>query len=304
MKGAHNRALHRFAVLTASCTFLLVIAGALVTSNDAGLAVPDWPLSYGSLMPPMVGGIFWEHGHRMIAASVGLLTVVLAVWLWRSEPRRWVRRLGFTALGLVILQGVLGGITVRFFLPAPVSVAHATLAQLFFCFAVSLALVTGGWWQSELPQRVDSESPRVRTLAVLTLAAIFLQLVLGAAFRHNALSILPHAVWAFGVVLLAGWTSRALRTRYADIPALRQTGALLSALVGLQLLLGGATYWVVVATRDLPPPVPLRVWITASHVAVGALAMASSVLLALCCFRFVRPAGALERASGTQEVSA
>ncbi len=110
--------LHRFAVFTAACTFLLLVAGALVTSNDAGLAVPDWPLSYGSVAPPMVGGIFYEHSHRVMATFVGILTIVLAVWLWRSEPRRWVRRLGLIALGAVIAQGVLGGLTVVFFLPA------------------------------------------------------------------------------------------------------------------------------------------------------------------------------------------
>ncbi len=115
----------------------LLIAGALVTSNDAGLSVPDWPLSYGSLLPPMVGGIFYEHGHRMIASFVGLLSIVLAVWLWRVESRRlgerWLRWLGVAALGAVVAQGMLGGITVLFFLPPAVSSAHATLAQLFFC---------------------------------------------------------------------------------------------------------------------------------------------------------------------------
>src|ERR1022692_3543136 len=130
---AVNQGLHRFAVFTTACTFLLLMAGALVTSNDAGLAVPDWPLSYGSLTPPMVGGIFYEHGHRMIAAFVGMLSVVLAAWLWRVESRRWVRWVGVAAVGAVVAQGILGGITVLFFLPPPVSAAHATLAQLLFC---------------------------------------------------------------------------------------------------------------------------------------------------------------------------
>ena len=105
---------HRFAVFTAACTFLLLIAGALVTSNDAGLSVPDWPLSYGSLTPPMVGGIFYEHGHRMIASFVGLLSIVLAIWLWRvvapgPENQRWLRWLGVAALCAVVAQGLLGG---------------------------------------------------------------------------------------------------------------------------------------------------------------------------------------------------
>ena len=123
--------LHRFAVATAGATLLLIVAGALVTSNEAGLAVPDWPLSYGTWMPPMVGGIFYEHGHRMIGASVGLLTIILALWLWRAERRSWLRRLGFIGVAAVVLQGVLGGITVLYLLPWPVSVGHASLAQLF-----------------------------------------------------------------------------------------------------------------------------------------------------------------------------
>src|ERR1700686_3789073 len=180
------RNVHRFAVFTACCTFLLLIAGALVTSNDAGLSVPDWPLSYGSLTPPMVGGIFYEHGHRVIAACVGLLRVVLAVWLWRVETRRWVRWLGVAAVGAVIAQGILGGITVLFFLPAPISAAHATLAQIFFCTVVSIALFTSAWWQREQPMVVDRPGVPIFSICIATAGATLLQLVLGAAFRHKA----------------------------------------------------------------------------------------------------------------------
>jgi len=300
MNGARNQALHRFAILTAACTFLLVIAGALVTSNDAALAVPDWPLSYGSLAPPMVGGILYEHSHRVIAGCVGILALVLAVWLLRREPRRWVRRLGLASFGLIVTQALLGGIAVRFYLPKPISVAHASLAQLFFCFTVTLALVTHSWWQSKLPQLEDSDSPPARTLAVLTVAAMFVQLILGAAFRHNGLGILPHVVWAFGVVFLAGWTSRAMRKRYPQVPPLRRAGALLSALVGAQVVLGGGTYWAVMAAREFPQPMPLQVWLTVAHVALGALTLVASVLLALCCFRLLTPAGAFELASKTE----
>jgi heme A synthase len=124
--------LHRFAVLTAGSTFLLIVAGGLVTSTGSGLAVPDWPLSYGTLFPPMVGGILYEHTHRVVAAFVGLLTAVLAAWLWKCEPRRWVRNLGFVSLAAVVLQGILGGLTVLYRLPTPISVIHACLAQTFF----------------------------------------------------------------------------------------------------------------------------------------------------------------------------
>ena len=151
--------LHRFAVSTAGATLLLIVAGALVTSNQAGLAVPDWPLSYGTWMPPMVGGIFYEHGHRMIGASVGLLTIILALWLWRAERRSWLRRVGFIGVAAVVLQGVLGGITVLYLLPWPVSVGHASLAQLFFCLTVSLALFTSQGWQEEKPPLAEEGVP-------------------------------------------------------------------------------------------------------------------------------------------------
>ena len=143
--------LHRFAKFVAGCTVLLLLAGSLVTSTDSGLAVPDWPTTYGWNMftfPPSmwVGGIFYEHGHRLIASGVGFLTIVLAAWLWLEDPRRWMRRLGATALGTVIVQGVLGGITVLYFLPAAVSTAHAGLAEIFFCLTIAIALFTSPGW--------------------------------------------------------------------------------------------------------------------------------------------------------------
>jgi heme a synthase len=144
----YGRALHRFAVFLACWTFLLIIAGALVTSNDAGLSVPDWPTSFGSWykIPKLVGGVRFEHTHRMIAQVAGLLTIVLAVWTWRREKRRWLRVLGWAALGTVIAQGILGGMTVLFYLPPAVSSAHAALAQTFFCIAVAMAVFTGRKW--------------------------------------------------------------------------------------------------------------------------------------------------------------
>jgi len=282
-------ALHRFAVFTAACTFLLLVAGALVTSNDAGLAVPDWPLSYGSVAPPMVGGIFYEHTHRVMATFVGILTIVLAVWLWRSEPRRWVRRLGLIALGAVIAQGVLGGLAVVFFLPVPISVAHACLGQIFFGTIVGLALFTSQWWQSALPRVADSGSPRLRSLTVWTVAAIFVQLMLGAAFRHKGFGIVPHLAGAAVVTLLVLWTAGAARRRYRNDAALGRCRRLLHALIGLQLLLGGAAWWSRLAARAFPQPIPAMVWLTVGHTVVGALTLAAGVLTALVCFRILQP---------------
>src|SRR4051812_28495774 len=160
----YNSWLHRYTLVVAICTLFLVVAGGLVTSNDAGLSVPDWPLSYGKLMPKMEGGIFFEHGHRMVATTVGLLTIILAVWLWKSESRCWMRRLGWAALAAVIAQGLLGGMTVIFMLPKPVSISHACLAQLFFSTTVLIALFTSRSWQRQWPAVEDSGSPTLRAL--------------------------------------------------------------------------------------------------------------------------------------------
>src|SRR5690348_3712572 len=147
----YNRALHRFATFVALWTFVLIVAGALVTSNDAGLSVPDWPTSFGSLykLPPMVGGVKYEHGHRMFAEFIGLLIIVMAVWTQRIEPRKWMRVLGWTALGAVIGQGILGGLTVLKFLPWSISTAHATLGQTIFALTVAMALFTSKSWLQE-----------------------------------------------------------------------------------------------------------------------------------------------------------
>src|ERR1700741_4776167 len=193
---SENIWLHRYALVTAVATFFLIIAGALVTSNDAGLAVPDWPLSYGKLMPPMEGGIFYEHGHRMVATTVGILTIGLVIFLFCAEPRRWLRRLGLIAVGAVILQGVLGGMTVIFMLPKPVSISHACLAQLFFSTTVLMALFTSAEWRRELPMVEDSGAPSLHALAITVPAFVLAQLALGAAARHKALGVLPHVIGA------------------------------------------------------------------------------------------------------------
>jgi cytochrome c oxidase assembly protein subunit 15 len=303
-----NQNVHRFAVFTACCTFLLLVAGALVTSNDAGLSVPDWPLSYGSLAPPMVGGIFYEHGHRMIAAFVGMLSIILAAWLHRVEPRAWVRWVGITAVGAVIAQGILGGITVLFFLPAPISAAHATLAQIFFCTIVSIALFTSAWWERQSPASgpasVDHGEPRVHTIAAATVALTLVQLVLGAAFRHKGFGIIPHLIGAVVVTGMIFWLAGVLRRRFGGIPVLRGSARALHALIGLQLLLGGAAWWSRVYARQFPQPIPVMVTLTVLHTVSGALVLATTVLVTLACYRLVASPGTLAvRVSASGESS-
>src|SRR6201991_2266456 len=183
-----SKGLNRFAILVACATFFLIIAGALVTSNDAGLATEDWPLSNGQVFPEMVGNLFWEHGHRMVATTVGMLTIALLIFILVKEKRTWVRKLGVFALLAVIAQGWLGGLTVKLMLPLAVSTAHATLAQLFFCITVSLAVFTsrGGIaaqpWPEEKTGQEKANVP-LRYLCTAALVTIFLQLILGATLR-------------------------------------------------------------------------------------------------------------------------
>ena len=286
-----SRWLHRFAVLTAACTWVLIWAGGLVTSTESGLAVPDWPLSYGMLMPPMVGGIFYEHGHRMVATFVGTLTVILAVWLWRAETRRWVRRLGAAALAMVITQGVLGGITVIFLLPTPVSVAHATLAQTFFSVIVLLAYATSREWE-QAAEEPDPSAPSLRVVAAVATTAVYLQLVLGAAVRHTGSALaIPDFPLAFGglipplegfsvaihfahrlfAVVVTGsivWLVARIWLRHRDDRRFTRLAVLISGLVLLQLVLGGTIVW---TSRAVFP--------ATAHVANGALLLAMTWLV-------------------------
>ena len=185
----YNSGLFRFAVITAVSTFLLIFLGGLVTSTGSGLSVPDWPTTYGENMftypiDKWVGGIKYEHGHRLFASFVGLLTLILAVWLGIKEKRKWVRVLGLTALGLVVAQGILGGITVIFLLPTSVSVAHGMTAQIFFCIISSIALFTSQWWFRQ--ETIENHAIKRHTVFALTASAfVFLQLLFGAILRHT-----------------------------------------------------------------------------------------------------------------------
>jgi cytochrome c oxidase assembly protein subunit 15 len=297
-----NPWLHRYAVLVAACTLALVVAGALVTSNGAGLSVPDWPLSYGKLMPVMQGGVLYEHGHRMVATTVGILTIVLAIWLWESEKRRWLRNLGWIALGAVILQGVLGGLTVLFLLPKPVSVGHACLAELFFATMVSIAVFTSPGW-ARGPQLVDdSGRPHVRTLALAAPIAVFCQVALGAAARHQAIGILPHVLGALVVSLIVLYTAIVILTQYPGHPALGRVARNLIAITAFQVLLGISAYLSRIITSEAVRPVPVMVGFTVAHVAMGALTLAASVVLAIQVYRHVRPVPA-EGVAGVAAIS-
>jgi heme a synthase len=291
LETPYHRGLHRVAVFLACWTFLLIIAGALVTSNDAGLSVPDWPTSFGSWykIPHLVGGVQFEHTHRMIAQVAGVLTIVLAIWTWRSEKRRWMRILGFSALGTVIAQGVLGGLTVLYFLPPLVSSAHALLAQTFFCLAVAMAMFTGRKWVEEQPCiEFDQRRPSLFTLTLLSILVLYVQLILGAMFRHHGLSWWPHVVHAAVVSFVLSWTAIRALSVYAHIEAVRRPAIAMLALVITQLCLGFAAFLTRVAWgKDAVQPELPMVVSTVAHVAVGALLLATAVILAIQVWRHV-----------------
>jgi len=296
---------HRFAVVTAGATLVLIFVGALVTSTGSGLAVPDWPLSFGQVFPPMVGGVLFEHGHRLMAACVGLLTVTLLVLLSQWEPRARVRWLARGAVLTVLLQGTLGGVTVLLRLPLAVSVTHACLAQAFLCLVMALAVCTAPGWQERPASWVEQQQPTLRVLTALTAGMVYLQLILGALMRHMGAGLaIPdfplalgrlvpplespavvvhfvHRLGAAAVVLCVGWTVARILSRYRAERRLLHPALLLVGLVLLQLTLGALTIW----TRRAVLPMT-------AHVAVGAAVLATSVVIMLRAARLiVAPAG-------------
>jgi cytochrome c oxidase assembly protein subunit 15 len=314
--------LHRFAKLLAASTVVLILAGSLVTSHDAGLSVPDWPTSYGWNMftfPPSmwVANIFYEHGHRLVASTVGFLTIIMAVWLWLAEPRRWLRWFGVAALGAVIAQGILGGITVLFFLPAAVSTAHAGLAEIFFCMTVAIALFTSPGWVAGDAAPVDDS--RLRRLATATTVLIYSQIIIGAAMRHTGAGLaIPDFPWMFGRIVPDHWSpaiavhfahrigalvvtcailasAAYVRSQQPDRRELTRPASLLAALVVIQLTLGALT----VLSQRNP-------WINSFHVVGGALVLTTSLVLTLRCWRvrFARTQSAPRQEHAIAAVSA
>jgi cytochrome c oxidase assembly protein subunit 15 len=290
-------ALRLYARFVALSTAVLIFAGGLVTSTGSGLSVPDWPNTYGWFMftfplEKMVGGIRYEHSHRLIASTVGFLIVVLAAWLWRSEPRAWVRRLGYIALGAVITQGILGGITVLWYLPDPISIAHASLAQLVFCLTTAIALFTSvGWTRTDL---LAADDGVMRKLTIVTTAWIYVQILVGATMRHTDAGLaIPDFPLAFGHVIPPQWDAKiaihfahrvgALIASLLIIataghvfyhhrrrPALVRPAMLLLILLSVQIALGA--YTVLTARNYI---------INSLHVVTGASVLVTSLVLAL-----------------------
>jgi heme a synthase len=287
MTTTYHPSVHKFAIFVVCWTILLLIAGALVTSNEAALSVPDWPLSYGTLTPPMVGGIRFEHSHRVIAAVLGLLSVALAVGVWAKDERCWLRWFSVIAVAGIGAQAVLGGEVVRQLLHYWLPVIHACFAQIVFAALLSIAVFTSRWWMSDQPQVEDTGSPSIHSLAIANAAVIYLQVILGAGFRHKEIPVWPHMLGALIVLGMVIWLAAVLRRRFEKSAAISKTRILLHAILGTQLLLGLGAYWSRLTTADAPQPMPLMVTLTVLHTVVGAILFGVSILIVLLCYRLV-----------------
>jgi cytochrome c oxidase assembly protein subunit 15 len=292
----------------ACATFVVITAGALVTSNDAGLSVPDWPTSFGYLVkvPHFVGGVRYEWSHRMVAGTLVSLTLGIAIWTLLVEKRRWLRWLAVGAFCTVIAQATLGGLTVLFFQPPWLSTAHATVAQTFFCIAVSIALFTGRKWVEEQPRvEFDLRRPSLATLTWLSIFVLYVQLALGGMFRHHGMSWWPHVLNAVLVSLVLSWTAVRAISVYSNVGAVRRPAIIMLGLLITQLCLGFTAFLTRVAwgKNAVQPELPM-VASTVAHVAVGALLLATTVVLAIQVWRHV-PAAVEERVPRAQhDVSA
>lgn len=284
-----SKRLHRLALVNAAATFPLLFIGGLVTSKGAGLAVPDWPTTFGYNMflypwSKMIGDIFYEHSHRLVASGVGLLTILLAFSLWFYEPRRWLRWLGAAALGLVMTQGIIGGLRVVL-LEETLAILHACLAQAFFALTVSLVFFTSREWAEE-PERVEpSDAARLQRLSVLVTALIYLQGAFGAVLRYTGAGLYYHLFFAVLVTLHVALLATRISRFHRGQSRLLRPAIFLGALLIMQLALGLGSYLVKftpLATVFSPLSIVI---LRTTHVVTGALMLVTSLVLILRSYR-------------------
>lgn len=283
----------RFSLFTVVMTVLLISWGGFVTSINAGMAFPDWPSSMGSYNWINPVDQWWtitpylaEHGHRLIASLVGALTVILAVWTWRSDPRRWMRTLGWGALALVIVQGVLGGLRVLW-ISLDFAVVHACAAQIFFAMLVAMTLFTTDTWRTQSGVLPDTHAAtRLRRLSHVTTAVIYLQIVLGALLRHpggglDGVFAAIHVTGAFVVVGLVMSVFIVAQKHFAHKSTVQWAVGSLLGTVGLQFALGLAAF--VLMLYEAPQGIRsgLQIALTVAHLVVGALLFAAAVVTSL-----------------------
>jgi cytochrome c oxidase assembly protein subunit 15 len=282
---------HRLAILTTCATFPLLFIGGLVTGKGAGLAVPDWPTTFGYNMflypwSQMVGPVFYEHSHRLVGSFVGLCTIFLALALWLKESRRWLRWLGLVALAMVIVQGVLGGLRV-ILIDHTLAIVHAALAQAFFAFTVCLTVVTSRSWHAHNHDLALADGGKLFRLSLITVVMIYAQIIFGAVLRHTGERLDLHLVFALLLAVHVVLLLRRISRTHADRSQMFRAAATLAALLALQLALGLGAYLAKFTTL-LRLPTEATVYITTIHLIVGALMLAAGAVLALQIFRLSR----------------
>lgn len=284
--GANLRWSNRAALALSVATLLLILVGGLVTNTGSALAVPDWPTTFGHnifLYPwsEMVGGIFYEHSHRLLGSLVGLLTIGLAILLWMTDQRGWLRWLGLVAVLLVGIQGLLGGLRVVFVNDA-LALIHGPLAQLFFALTVGFALFTSKEWAEDLGG--DGSTSSLRWLGALTTGAVFLQIVFGALLTHRG-RLDAHLFGAAALLILVPLFGIKVLREYRDGSRLTRQAIGMKALFAIQLFLGLGAYLVRFTGAGLPVGGFLAIALPVSHRLVGALLFGASLALTLKLFR-------------------
>jgi cytochrome c oxidase assembly protein subunit 15 len=276
--------------------FVVVVAGSAVTSTRSGDADPAWPSFGGAALPSVTEmsenrGLFFEHGHRLIAGTTGLVTLGFAVAVWLApERRRWVQWLGTAAGVVVIILAVLGGVRVKFKQIPELGIVHVSVAMVFISLCATLAAVTGNRWRSgaaelESGKGITSEEATWLSLASLgCAAAVYLQAVLGAVPRHLYVGASAHILWAFAVFTIVVLVSSRVLSKHSHLAGVFRPAMALLFLTLIQFFLGFTTYVYRPEGRKAPGSGFFE-WIASAHLAVGALILISSVVLTARAFR-------------------
>jgi len=280
-----NMWLSRFAFITVGATFLLLTIGGIVSSKGVGMAVPDWPTTFGENMftfpfSKMVGGVFYEHSHRLMGSLVGILTMGLTFFIWWKEERRWLKWLSVAALLSVILQGIMGGLRV-IEISTYYAVAHGAFAHLFFALIVSITLFLTDFWRNSGSETHSEDHTTLRKLSIYTSTTIYIQLILGAIYRHTGELLWLHLLFAFAVTVLLFLLTDSVSKKIGEIRFLKKVSILLGALIIFQLFTGMGAFMVKLFSPDRLQVPPMVVGMTVVHVLSGALLFASSVVLTL-----------------------
>lgn len=293
---------HRLALVTVGASFLLILAGGVVTTTGAGMAVPDWPTTFGYNMflypwAKMTGGILYEHSHRLIGSLVGLLTLTLAIVLWAVEQRRWVRWLAAVALAAVVVQGVLGGLRVVL-VAEQLALVHGALAHAFLGLVAGLALFTSRAWGSQATPFSVEVADRLRSWALFVTALTYLQIVLGAVVAHTNRGLGAHVGVAALLSILVPLLTQRVCSRLANWPEVVRPARFLRLFWILQLILGLGSYAMEIGGPQVPMSAFLALAFPIAHRLGAGFMLVASLVLTLQVFRvtrFATPAAARDR---------